>query len=268
MIINSQRTMYNVNLTINMLLGNPHRELPNTTLNEKFNILPLEEIPDNTYPKLDYIVVGIGGTELIDDSPYKFSKHKSIDASLFETVPFIVRPLNQDILPEKRKNYRLRTIINVNGVNYIAYYAKKFTNYILRDGLYEIESVNNIHTLKFMSTNTNELLNPTPRLANDYLDIENKKYNAKTVKVEFSLTTDEMIELENSMSIVYGKIVPITEIGLATGIDKVLADGNTEATNVVISFFVEVNLDTKIYIMNNKQVLRNIEIGSLEFTVA
>jgi len=267
MIINSQRTMYNVNLTMNMLLGKPHKELPNTTLNEKFNVLPLEDIPENTYPHLDYIVVGIGGTEIIDDSPYKFSKHKSIDASLFETVPFITRPLDQDILPDERKKYRLRTIININGVDYIAYYAKKFTNYISRDGLYEIESINGIHTLKFMTTNTNELLNPTPRLANDYLDIEHKKYNAKTVKVEFSLTTDEMVELENSMSIIYGKIVPITEIGLATGIDKVLEDDTKEATNVVISFFVEVNLDTKIYIMNNKQILRNIEIGSLEFMV-
>ena len=267
MIINSQRTMYNVNLTMDMLMGKDHKELPNTTLNEKFNVLSLEDIPSGTYPKLDYIVVGIGGTEIIDDSPYKFSKHKSIDASLFETVPYIIRPLDQDILPEQRKAYRLRTTININGTDYIAYYAKKITNYISRDGLYEIESINGIHTLKFMSTNTDKLLNPTPRLVGNYLDIEHKKYNAKTVKVEFSLTKDEMTELENSMNIIYGKVVPITEIGLCSGVDKLLDSGDTEATNVVINFFVEVNLDTTIYIMNNKQILRNIEIGSLEFTV-
>ena len=266
MIINSQRTMYAIDLQMNMILGRPHKSLINTTLNEKFNILPLEDVPENAYPKLDYLVIGIGGTEMVDGTPYMFSKHQAIDAALFQHVPYIMRTIDDDLLPEERNNYRLRTLETINGIEYIVYYMKKITNYVCRDNLFEVTSKNDIHILTPMNTNTYELLNPVPRLVENYLDYNDRKYFAKTVKVEFALSSEDMQNIEEAMMIKFGKITPISEIGLCSGID-VDNNGITESTNVLINYFVEVNIDTTMYLLNNDSILRNIEIGSLELMI-
>jgi len=266
MIINSQRTMYGINLQMDMLLGKPHKSLVNTTLNEKFQILPLKDIPEGTYPKLNYIVVGIGGNDIIDDSAYKFSKHRSIDAALFKHVPFVIRTLDNDLLPEDRIKYRLRRLEIINGIEYVVYYAKAFTGYTCRDGLFEISSRSDVHTLEFLNTNSSEFLNPIPRLVEDYLDIDNRTYTAKTVKVEFSLDQDELKDMNDAMLIKYGEVYPLTEIGICSGIEDTV-DEYPEVNNCVINYFVEVNIDTTMYLLTNDNILRSIEIGSLELTI-
>ena len=50
MVITSQRTLYNVDLHLSMLLGRDYMTKPNTTLNEKFDVLADVNVPEGMYP--------------------------------------------------------------------------------------------------------------------------------------------------------------------------------------------------------------------------
>ena len=51
MVRNSQRTLYNVDLHLHQMLGKDYEPIENTTLNEKFQVLPNDKLPAGIYPK-------------------------------------------------------------------------------------------------------------------------------------------------------------------------------------------------------------------------
>ena len=121
MIINSNRTIYGLKLQMDMLLGDRWTPMPNTTLNEKFNI-GLNAPQPSSYPTLKYMCLGVGGSSIIDSQTgYRFSTHRAIDAGLFEHIPFIIRPIDQDLTLEERSKYRFRIQENINGNQYYCY---------------------------------------------------------------------------------------------------------------------------------------------------
>jgi len=267
MIINSQRTIYGIDLQMDMLLNRKYTPLQNTTLNEKFSIATDKIIPEGIYPKLNYLVIGIGGHENMDDSDYKFSKHKAIDAALFKHVPFVMRTLDNDLYVSERKKYRLRKIENYNGITYACYYMKIIPNVIIKNGLFEIiKNDAGINTLKYFNTNRSDLLNPlepVTRKIDNYLDTDKSTYIAKTTKIEFSLYLNEINDVRQAMEIIYGEVVNISEIGICSGLDYD-DNGYIEVYGSVINYFVDVDLNTNIYFNSNDNILRAIEIGGME----
>ena len=237
MILTSQKTMYADNLEMNMLLGINQIDLPNTTLNEKFNVLPSQTIANGVYPKIQYLAIGVGGTDIIANANYKFSNHSPIDAALFEHIPFIMRPTTNDLLPVERANYRLRVLETHNGIEYACYYLKVITTVINKQGLFEIDIINGNPSMRYFNTNSINLLTPTPRIvADNYLDITKNTYYAKTTKIGFTLYINEMEEINNVLTIIYGDTTrSISEIGVCTGIENILPDKSIEAVNVTSS---------------------------------
>lgn len=59
MTTSSQRTLFGIDLQLAQLYGEDYTCLPNTTLNEKFNILPEINVPPGQYPTLKYITIVI-----------------------------------------------------------------------------------------------------------------------------------------------------------------------------------------------------------------
>ena len=61
----SQITVYGLGLINAMLSNRPYNVYPNTTLNEKFNVLAKEHVISTSkslvYPRLKYFGIGIGG---------------------------------------------------------------------------------------------------------------------------------------------------------------------------------------------------------------
>jgi len=263
MILNSQRTMYGLNLSMNELIGLDHSDLPNTTLNEKFAILPNQPIEKGVYPKLKYLTIGIGGKQITDSSEFKFNKHRSMDAALFEHVPFIMRPLSSDLVGIEREKYRLRTEEKINGIDYACYYAKVIPSYSNRNAIMEVSTSNGLTSIKEISTNDSTILNPIPRLIEDYMDTEKSQFMVKSIKVEFSLYKSELEEINSAMMIKNGELSNLTEIGIAAGIDKYI-DNAYEITNTIMYFFAEVDINSQIFLDNNKDYIRNIEIGGGE----
>jgi len=107
MIINSQRTIYGLELQAELLVSGTYTPKPNTTLNEKFGILVNEPIGSDTRYGLKYLTIGTGGIKTATPANgYSFSQHSVMDASLFNHIPFIIRPVSSDLSGTERARYR------------------------------------------------------------------------------------------------------------------------------------------------------------------
>jgi len=264
MILNSQRTMYGIHLGMNLMLGLDHTDLPNTTLNEKFNILPQQTIPSGVYPKANYFTIGIGGSGITSASAYKFSKHRAMDGALFDHIPFIVRPVISDLSGTERDKYRLRVVETHNSVSYACYYGKVVPNIINRNTLSEITTtVGGLTSIKEITSNDPSILSPIPRVIDNYLDTTQTQFMTKTTKLEFSLYIAELAEVRDAMLITRGVVSDLTEIGIVAGIDTGVA-GSKEITNAILVYFAEINIIDQVFLASDQDYIRNIEIGGAE----
>ena len=269
-IYNSTRTIYNIKLQTHMMANIPYAPLPNTTLNEKFNILQYEQhscIPGNStiYPTIKGICLGNGGKDILNSNmgEMKLGKHSPVDGALFNHIPFILREENNDIVGDEQSNYRLRKKIFINGKKYIAYYAKIFQ----KDNLYyrpEILIVDNnklIPSIKIFNTDRTDILNPNPDRDNTMATYENSIYTINLLRFKFILTDNDKLELANVFKLLNIKNYLLTELGVITGIDHNDGERN-ELIYSQIAYFIDIslNLDT----LNKKALVTNIELGGGE----
>lgn len=264
MVLTSQRTVYNIALHLSMLFNKSYTLLSNTTMNEKFEIEAGNIIPEGRYPTLKYIGIGIGGNAVIENSnAYTYSEHSPIQGVLYEHIPFVLRKPNNDITLGERVKYRFRKVINIDGDPYIAYYLKVIDNFDLRDNFFNIKQTPEGSVLSVFDTNIPEILNPIPHNRNIVYDSD-MEYITKIANIKFILTNEELKELNNVLTILNKNTSTITEIVLATGIDKILNDGSIEATCVQAGFYVNMNLDITNQLKNNLSITKSIELGGTE----
>ena len=264
MVLSSQRTVYNIALHLAMLFNKPYKLLSNTTMNEKFELETSHYIPEGSYPTLNYIGIGVGGNPIIENAgSYNYSEHSPIQGVLYEHIPFILRKPNNDLTSAERLKYRFRKILNINGDPYIAYYLKVIDNYDLRDYFYSIKETSDGSVLSLFDTNIPDILNPTPH-KRDIVYNTDMEYVTKLANIKFILSNEEMNELKSVLDILKLTDRTITEIVLATGIDKIVSDGSLEATCVQAGFYVDVNLDIINQLKNNVAISKTIELGGME----
>jgi len=266
MVINSQRTVYGLELQLSKLLDRPYTIRSNTTLNEKFSINTDVQADSGTYPGLKYYTIGVGGVGLAGGSDvYNFSKHKPTDAALFEHIPFVMRDVNNDLVGSERLKYRFRKVLLINGVEYAAYYLKLIDNNYTVNDIYTVDVTNEISKLSKFDTNNSDLLNPTPRNPiSSLLGNTSAKYVTAAAKIKFSLTKTEIEEVNNVIKLLYGNVTKaLTEIGVCSGVEASL---NSEpiAVNVQINFHFEVELLTQLDTNVNNEIHRSLEIGGTE----
>jgi len=265
MIINSQRTIYGLELQANTLINLPYAPKPNTTINELFktavNVVPGT---DTTYG-VKYLAIGSGGVPAVNGTiAYSYSQHSPVDAALFEHVPFIVRPITQDIPAIERIKYRMRVLTQINGKQYYLYYLRRLLPTDFRTETYIVTVNNNgSENLKLFDTNNPKFINPVPNTTAHVLT-PTSEYISKMTKIKFSLSPAELTEINNGMNIVFnGNVKPLTEVGLCGGLDKEIS-GVTEAINTQVYFHVEMNVDVAIRYDPVLGYLRAIEIGGGE----
>ena len=84
-----------INASIN---GAPFEELPYSTLNQKYNILPGINNGPYEYPRIGYYCIGLGDMDVhVGPSgvPKTIPKlHMSTDTAPFRQRPFVVRPVD------------------------------------------------------------------------------------------------------------------------------------------------------------------------------
>ncbi|EPU3829006.1 DUF7208 family protein [Campylobacter coli] len=261
MVVSSQRTLYNIDLQLRQTSGLPYKLMPNTTLNERFNIHPNFSFTENEYPSLKYFSIGIGGDDILDGSVgYPVSSHSPVDACLYKPIPFVMRKVSEDLTESERINYRFRKQEYINGENYICYYLKLITGFNIRDEFYKINTINGKSTLGLFNLDSINPLYPEPRERGiEYDNFDVMTDLAHKLDIEFTLLPNEVNDLKKVLEIHKVGSTRITEIALCTGKD---IDG--EARGVQVGYFCGVNLDLLQSLNLDTSITKKIELGGHE----
>lgn len=273
---NTTRTLYGAALLSAKTLGVPHVIVPKTTLNEKFEIAAAVLPEPNVYPSVRYYAIGRGGhdyqKDLEGDSFNKIVDHQPTDAALYKHMPFVLRPVENDLTQAQREAYRGRRPETHFGRNYYAYYLKpldlgndpiEMTITVVVDGQ-EI-------TKPFIPDSSN--LNPLPPAVPPTGSIPSSTAYGSVVRpLTIVFNEFDVSELLNAANILFegnlSKAI-ISEIALVSGVDTLLTGKTTGGANVqykeVIGAQVNAFFSTLHDISaNNEGFIKELDLGDNE----
>lgn len=272
--IPSVRTIHGGYLQSCQLLGLPFSIKANTTLNEKFQIHTDVNLGETDMPRLRYIAIGNGGHAFstgADGIPTLDPiQHRPKSGSLYNHLPFILRPLDADLTAVERRNYRLRRIETINNIRYAAYYLRVLDMSQTSPQM-ELREVTDgvISTVPYVPTISD--LNPVaPPLTPNGVMTTTGSYIATTAKVQYVMTQWEVEELLAACVIKYGsdKYAIISELALCSGIDRTVAGefngastGYVDAVAVQCCSFMNVGYIAKF---SNSGLDIVLDVGSVE----
>lgn len=268
------RSIYSGHLQTARLLNRPFTLLPNSTLNQKFNLFPNEVPAVNQYPSLGYIGIGNKGASYeMTSSGYVLTTpvpHLARDASLYNFIPFVIRTAANDLSATERLLYRMRVPVSIAGVDYIAYYLRTLdlTNVV---PTVELRNVNSglITTTSFDPV-LSDLSPVAPVIATSNLNNPNGDYLVSTAKIMFTLSQQDVTNIMDACNILFGDVryAVINEIALCTGIDKIVQGTFGSVTsNYTDSIATQVAAYISQYhalSSNTTQVQIELDIGSSE----
>ena len=246
----TRRTVYGVTLQSAQYFKTPMVIKPNSTLNEKFNILQDFEVTNAENLSVKYVCIGNGGLKATvggnGQLKYTILPHTPRHAALYNHLPFILRLPSNDIPAIERAKYRLRRLETHDNVSYVAYYAKllDLSNAVTQ---MELRLVDQDTVISTPFVPTLEDLHPVPPvLTSNEAVITTGNYVAASTNVPFKMTKAEIDEFKEACNIIYGEYgyANITEIGICSGMDTVTTgDFNgtvssyTEAAGVQVANF-------------------------------
>ena len=222
------RTIYGSKLQTEQLLGMPFTFVPNTTLNEKFDIQSGVQPSPGQMPSICAFTIGNGGHRNAvgaDGFPYtSLIQHDPADAALYKHLPFLLREPSNDLTVLERAKYGLRRQIVVAGSNYIAYYAKRVN--------FDDVDVQLLHntvqddvttTVPFVPTGAN--LSPTPPpIPAQGVVTTNGTYLSVSSILNLSLSREDVAELIEVARLMYDNenYAVISEMGLVAAVPRVV----------------------------------------------
>ena len=216
----------------------PYSILQYSTLNEKFQ-LPNIQPPASGYPEIKYLAIGNKGatfTNGVNGIPIvNILTHSYTDSALFNQIPFVLVPVDNDLAPNVRANYRIRRLETYNGINYFAYYLKVLTPDVTAPEHTVITISNGVITAQDVYTPTPESLNPTPvTLSNTNVNTSDGRHLVTKETYPLTLTAADAANILEACNIIYGspQYALITELGLVGGYDYAATstDGNITAS--------------------------------------
>lgn len=233
----------------------------NTTLNEKYNVLPNERPKSGEFPTISYIGIGMGG---IGDNT-KLAYHRAVDASLFEPIPFICREIEFDLSPTDRNKYRMRVVKTIDGVDYAFYYLKKLP---LSSDRVEVRKLikdsSTAATIVDLDSDDPTILSPVPKYTGE-LDLTKSEFYVVDSRINFNLTLEDKIEIKNAYSIMFQTedIPPVTEVGVFYGADSLVSISGIEAVSVRPAYFYTVPYEIQNMLFVDDITQRYIDIGGM-----
>lgn len=233
--------------------GSAMPNLPNATLNQRFNIFPDEVFLPNDSPRIGYLLIGYGGhVSRVGANNVSYWERQPALArftSLYKPRPFVLRTLDNDLTLEQRANYRLRRLETHNGVVYVAYYARvlDFSQSTLELSYVAVDG-DNLTITPFEPTLAD--LNPTPPvLANVGQTVTTGDYLMTTQKVVFSFSESDLADYLQVAAILDGteNLAIITEGALCFGVDRQVQGnfGGTQTYTEVIRAQIATFFNTK-----------------------
>ena len=186
---------------------------PETTLNHKYGIYA-DQIPTNEAPQARYAGIGIRGCYSTGSEygtrPY-YPQPSNLD--LYKPIPFRLVLADEDLTPSERARYRMRVPMQINGINYIAYYLKLITFDEYID--VKITSGGSASNFNFDSG----MLTPEPvKITAGGSDPENNDFVTVAANGTIEVTGSEIHE---AISVMYGDLTMAapSELGVYTGVE-------------------------------------------------
>lgn len=280
-----------------LFFGRPHTVLEYSTVNELVNDAvavpyqpkvtsagrqeadPYDAEKDTKNLRLEYLCIGIKGHRSVTDSnridltmPVE---HKATDTGLYQIVPFVVKPLDNDLSTEQRKRFRLRKVIEIDDTLYAAYFLRKLDNTDSQTTM-TLNSVDRGVTTTNAWKPTIENLRPTqPQIGYQ----NDGTYGLVASNVEVVFEKQDIDWFMDACELLFGhRYYSITELGYCTGVDKdikreypatgvqtpstqISSRGLKEAQAVQIAYFVNSDLNPSVF---NKRVTYLVDIGITE----
>jgi len=225
-----------------------------TTLNENYKILAEESLGQKASRdfELKYFGVGVRGSNCVGQdsrgvSQMQVNQHQPIDANLFTPVPFIARPLTEDLDSFNRAKYRMRTVEERNGELYAFYWLKliDFAKYNPHEVEIEHDPITGEEkTNPYIHTEDN-LKNPqpVPLTSEGTVPISNLYVNGSAI-LDCTLYQADLREMSLACKIYYNdaSYASVNELGVAYGIDvehrgAIAGNGTIQYTEVASAIF-------------------------------
>lgn len=233
------RTALAVALQSSKLIGKPMEFPANSTLNELFNINPEAHNGQTTLPNLMYYCIGRGGHRAFTDPDGEVVldpiPHSTRDTGLYRPVPFVLRPINNDLTVDERNNYRLRRMETHNGQQYYAYYLKKLELPTNGVELLIETVVDGVATATPFQYSRDDLSPTPPELSPTGTIVAAAQSVRASIRIEVDFNEWDTNEYYNVCRILKGtdQHAMISEIGLVSGIDiDVSADVNGSQVSI------------------------------------
>jgi hypothetical protein len=271
---NITRTIYGSMVQTALLLGRPVTYPANSTLNEKLDINKNTTPSASEKPVLGYFCIGnkghkitMGGENVAAPEPIP---HAATDAALFGQIPFVLRPLNNDLSTTARARFALRRVEVHDSVSYAAYYLRRIDlSAVTPQMIYATVANGTTTETAFVPSAAN--LNPTqPQVDSQGQWIVSGDYVVAKAILGLLMTEDDINELLNVAMVMYStqKYAIISEIGLCTGVDKLVsvsqAGGNfnmMEAIGVQIASHIPTFYSA---VSNNRNLSIDMNVGATE----
>jgi len=268
------RTIYSAHLQTAKSLKRPFTILPNSTLNQKFNLFASEVPGLGEYPVLGYLGIGNKGASYdIATSGFVLTTpqpHLPRHASLYNFIPFVIRDVANDLNSTERLKYRLRVPVTIGGNQYVAYYLRALSIDDIIPAV-ELRNVNDgIITTNSFSPALSDLSPTPPDLSNIDLNNPNGDYLVSTAKVTFTLGQQDINEILSACDLLFGdaRYAVINEIALVHGVDKIVQGtfGNTVSnyTDLISAQVAAFLSQYHALTANTTQVQIELDIGSVE----
>jgi hypothetical protein len=214
------KTIYHTHLELQRAMQEDFNPLPYSTLNEKFGVADEETVPTGRYPAMEYIAIGRGGHRgrIASDGATltDILQHDVTDAALFEHLPFVVRPVSEDLTPAERAKYGMRTLVERNGKQYFAYYLKRVNLSQTYPELKEITVLDGtVSDREYTPTPSQLTPNPLP-LSNTQANLASGKHISVTSTLSLSLSATDIQEIMDAVLVLYDDVAYATISEIAT----------------------------------------------------
>lgn len=225
-IIGVTRTVYGTYLQTIKNLGIPFELIPNTTLNERFDVQSGIQPPITQVPAMRYFAIGNLGhmTVKADDGSDETVPvpHRATDAGLYGQIPFVLREVTNDLPAHIRDRYALRVMETHDGVNYVAYYLRRISMDDVIAQLQRVEVTDGVATTTPFTPTTDNLNPERPAISNTGVVLGSTSSESASAVMTVELGPDDIAEILNAHQIRTGssRSPVVSEIALCSGVDK------------------------------------------------
>jgi hypothetical protein len=228
---------------VNAMLNNcPYEALPNSTLNQKYNILNGINNGLYNYPVINYFAIGAGDIETIvlpatGTIKTRPKLHRATDAAPFKQRPFVARLLDEDLTDGEREMFALRRKETHRGKDYWVYYLCRLPTASIPPTSEYYQVIDGVKTQPVAWNPNASDLDPIGRTYSDTgVNIIANEFISSTVPREINWTTFMKEEYLNVARVLFDneEEAIINDIAIVAGLDKTVSVPNGHGGNFMM----------------------------------